>query len=48
MADHLINAIIVAIDRVSIKLNAIPPEQYKAVVLGIVNSLKKLFLTAAK
>jgi len=48
VADHLINAIIVAIDRVSMKLYAIPPEQCKAVVLGIVNSFKKLFLSAAK
>ena len=48
MADHFINVIIEAIDRVSMKLNAISPEHNKAVVPRIVNSLKKLLLVAAK
>ena len=50
MADptHIINALITVLARMSMKHNAIPPESYKAAIIGIVAFLKRLVLTRAK
>jgi hypothetical protein len=50
MADPnlIINALVTVLTKMSMRPNAIPPESYKAAIIGIVAFLKRLVLTRAK